>query len=50
MSERDYQQLIDDLSDARLAASEIDLKSDRVKKGSARQLMNEILSDGSSEE
>ncbi len=42
MSEQDYQQLMDDLSEARLAASEMDLKAGRVKHGSARQLIKEI--------
>lgn len=42
MSEQDYQRLMDDLSEARLAASEMDLKAERVKHGSARQLIKEI--------
>jgi PHD/YefM family antitoxin component YafN of YafNO toxin-antitoxin module len=45
MSESDYQQLIDDLAEARLAASEMDLKSGRVRRGSAKKLMRRLLSD-----
>ena len=42
MSEKDFQQLIDDLAEARLAASEADMKSGRVRKGTLKQLMAEI--------
>ena len=42
MSESDYRQMINDLADARLAASEADLKAGRVRRGSAAQLMREI--------
>lgn len=36
---------MDDLSEARLAASEMDLKAGRVKRGSARQLMKHITAE-----
>jgi len=39
MSSEDYQQLLDDLAEARLAASEGDLDAGRVRRGSARELM-----------
>ena len=39
LSEQDYRQLMNDLADARLAASEMDLKAGRVSRGSARDLM-----------
>lgn len=42
MSEQDYQLLVSDLADARLAASEADLKAGRVKRGTAAELMTEI--------
>ncbi|HBC85709.1 MAG TPA: prevent-host-death protein [Lentisphaeria bacterium] len=42
ISGKDYQQLIDDLTEARLAASETDIKSGRVHKGTLKQLMSEI--------
>lgn len=45
MSERDYQQLMDDLSEARLAASGMDLKAGRIKRGSARKLMKAITAE-----
>ena len=45
MSENDYDTLMSDLSEARLAASEADLQKGRVRKGSAKKLMKEILSE-----
>jgi PHD/YefM family antitoxin component YafN of YafNO toxin-antitoxin module len=42
MSESDYQQMINDLADARLAAAEADGAAKRVRRGSAAQLMREI--------
>jgi PHD/YefM family antitoxin component YafN of YafNO toxin-antitoxin module len=42
LSEKDYETLLSDLAEARLAASEADLKAGRVKRGSAKQLMAEI--------
>jgi len=45
MAEKDYQQLMNDLMEARLAASEQDLKSGRISRGTADDLMNEILED-----
>ena len=46
MSESDYQSLISDLAEARLAASEMELKAGRVRRGSARELMKELASGG----
>ena len=43
MAEKDYQQLMSDLMEARLAASEQDLKSGRISRGTADDLMNTIL-------
>jgi PHD/YefM family antitoxin component YafN of YafNO toxin-antitoxin module len=45
MAEKDYQQLMNDLMEARLAASEQDLKSGRISRGTAADLMNKILED-----
>ena len=45
MSEDDYRELMSDLAEARLAASEADLKKGRVRRGSAKALMEEILSE-----
>jgi PHD/YefM family antitoxin component YafN of YafNO toxin-antitoxin module len=42
MSKNDYETLMADVSQARLAASEADLKAGRIKRGSASQLMKEI--------
>jgi PHD/YefM family antitoxin component YafN of YafNO toxin-antitoxin module len=42
MSESEYECLMDDLAEARLAASERDLKAGRVRKGSAAQLLEEL--------
>ena len=39
MSEKDYQELIHALAEARLAASEVDLQKGRVRRGDARKLM-----------
>ena len=44
MAERDYQQLMQDLMEARLAASELDVRAGRVRRGNANELMLEILS------
>ncbi len=43
MSEQDYQELMSDLADARLAASEKDLAAGRVRRGGASRLMTELL-------
>jgi len=43
MSENDYETLMADVAQARLAASEADLKAGRIKRGSASQLMKEIM-------
>ena len=45
MSETDYQQLMSDLANARLAASEKDLREGRVRRGDARKLMKTLLSE-----
>jgi PHD/YefM family antitoxin component YafN of YafNO toxin-antitoxin module len=45
MSEQDYQALMTDLADARLAASARDLKAGRVRRGNSAELMTELLDD-----
>jgi PHD/YefM family antitoxin component YafN of YafNO toxin-antitoxin module len=45
MAEKDYRELMKDLTEARLAASELDLKAGRVRRGNAEILMREILTD-----
>jgi len=45
MSETDYQQLMNDLAEARLAASEKDLREGRVRRGNAKKLMKSLLSE-----
>ncbi|MEI6632707.1 MAG: prevent-host-death protein [Chlamydiota bacterium] len=42
MSEEEYETLMADLSEARLAASEADLKAGRVRRGSAARLIAEL--------
>ena len=42
LSESDYQQMLSDLAEARLAASESDLKARRVRRGNAADLMREL--------
>ena len=42
MTESDYDQMVTDLAEARLAASEADLKAGRVRRGTAADLMREI--------
>jgi len=42
MSETDYEQLMSDLAEARMAASEADLKAGRVRRGGAEDLIKEI--------
>jgi PHD/YefM family antitoxin component YafN of YafNO toxin-antitoxin module len=44
MSEATYQEMLTDLAEARLAASENDLKTGRVRRGTATQLMKELQS------
>jgi PHD/YefM family antitoxin component YafN of YafNO toxin-antitoxin module len=44
MVEEDYQTLLDDLAEARLSASERDIAAGRVRRGSPRDLMAEIMS------
>ncbi len=45
MSEQDYQELMKDLTEARLAASEADLREGRVRRGDARKLMKALVSE-----
>ena len=45
MSEQVYQEMLSDLAEARLAASETDLKAGRVRRGTAASLMKELRSD-----
>ncbi len=42
MSEGDYREMMNDLAEARLAASEADLKAGRIRRVTAAQLMREI--------
>ncbi|MBU0676892.1 MAG: type II toxin-antitoxin system Phd/YefM family antitoxin [Verrucomicrobia bacterium] len=46
MSENDYQELMDDLAEARLAASTSDLTDGRVRRGSAKKLIKQLTSEG----
>ena len=46
MSEADYQQMLNDLADARLASSDADLQAGRIRRGTAAQLMREIRKGG----
>jgi PHD/YefM family antitoxin component YafN of YafNO toxin-antitoxin module len=46
MSEQDYRELMTDLADARLAASERDLAAGRVRRGDAAELMTELVDEG----
>ena len=46
MSEQDYQELMKDLTEARLAASEADLREGRVRRGDAEELMKALVSEG----
>jgi len=45
MSETEFDVLMSDLAEARLAASEADLKAGRVRKGAAANLMAELRKD-----
>jgi len=42
LSETDYEQMIEDSAEARLRASEADVKCGRVRRGSSKNLMREI--------
>ena len=42
LGEDDYQLMLHDLAEARLAASEADLKAGRFRKGSAKELIAEL--------
>lgn len=44
MSEQDYQEMMADLGEARLTASEADLTAGRVRRGDAAALMHELRS------
>ena len=44
MSETVYQEMLTDLAEARMTASETDLKAGRVRRGTAAQLMKELRS------
>jgi PHD/YefM family antitoxin component YafN of YafNO toxin-antitoxin module len=45
MSEDDYQELMNDLTEARLAASEMDLRAGRVRRGTAKELMQALAAE-----
>ena len=45
MSEQDYQELMNDLTEARLAASEADLREGRIQRGDTKKLMGSLVSD-----
>ena len=45
LSESDYEQMAKDLAEARLAASEDDVKAGRIRRGSATDLIREINRD-----
>ena len=45
MSETEFDVMMIDLAEARLAASETDLKAGRVRKGTAAELMSELRKD-----
>ena len=42
LSAKDYEQMMNDLAEARLAASEADVKAGRIHRGSAAQLLKAI--------
>ena len=42
ISEEDYQRMLNDLAESRLAASDTDIKAGRVRRGTLKQLMTEI--------
>ena len=45
ISQEDYDTLMTDLAEARLVASEADLKAGRIRRGSAADLMKELRRD-----
>ena len=45
MSEQDYQELMKDLTEARLAASEADLREGHVRHGNAKKLIKALVSE-----
>jgi PHD/YefM family antitoxin component YafN of YafNO toxin-antitoxin module len=46
MSEKDYQELMRSLEEARLAASEADVRKGRVRRGDAKKLMKVLRTEG----
>lgn len=45
MHESSYQELMSDLTEAHLEASELDIAAGRIQRGSANKLMRELLED-----
>lgn len=45
ISESSYQDLMNDLADAPITASELDVKTGRVRRGNSEQLMAELMSE-----
>jgi PHD/YefM family antitoxin component YafN of YafNO toxin-antitoxin module len=45
LSQNDYEQMLTELSDARITAAEADVAAGRVRRGSAKQLARRILRD-----
>ncbi len=45
MSEEDYQELMNNFTEARLAASEADLREGRLRRGDAKKLMKALVSE-----
>lgn len=43
LSEKDYDSILSDLAEVRLAVSENDLEAGRVKRGNSKKLMAELL-------
>ncbi|MBN1363778.1 MAG: type II toxin-antitoxin system Phd/YefM family antitoxin [Syntrophaceae bacterium] len=43
LSEKDYESILSDLAEVRLTVSENDLKAGRVKRGSSKKLLAELL-------
>ena len=45
MLERDYQELMNDLTEARMAASEMDIEEGRLRRGDAKTLVRTLISE-----
>ena len=45
LSEKDYENMLDDLAESRITEAENDLKAGRIRRGSATKLMNELMKD-----